>query len=194
MLTTGQRRLSNTRRNASLFQLHGFDGAHPVTAPKFGAAAGRNASFMRQGRPSTPDCRMNAAFRGQCPGAAASMAGLPAAECQLSLTQFPAWPKHGKAAFRAFAVSLGYITRSGGGWRRSQESPMHARCLSHDSPRRPASVWLMERGILALATAARAGWDMRRLRCWGCDPPPRRSCGAARAARALVQARSCCWA
>ena len=42
-------------------------GALPVTAPKFGAAAGRNAAFMRQGRPATPDCRMNAAFRGQCP-------------------------------------------------------------------------------------------------------------------------------
>ena len=41
---------------------------------------------------------------------------------------------------------------------------MTPRRLSHDSPRRPASVWLMQRGILALATPALAGWDSRRLR------------------------------
>ena len=43
--------------------------AHPGTAPKFRAAVGRNAAFMRQGSGLTPDCRINAAFRGQCPDA-----------------------------------------------------------------------------------------------------------------------------
>ena len=45
----------------------------------------------------------------------------PAAECQQSLTGHMKQPKHGKAAFRPSGVSLAYITRPGGGWRRSQE-------------------------------------------------------------------------
>jgi hypothetical protein len=43
--------------------------APPGTAPKFRAAVGRNAAFMRQGSGLTPDCRINATFRGQCPEA-----------------------------------------------------------------------------------------------------------------------------
>src|ERR1035441_8519785 len=35
--------------------------------------------------------------------------------------------KHRKAACRPSAVNLAYITRPGGGWRRSQEYPMYAR-------------------------------------------------------------------
>src|ERR1035438_8422280 len=45
----------------------------------------------------------------------------PAAECQPSPTHFPKGPKPWKAVFCRFTVSLAYITRSGGGWRRSQE-------------------------------------------------------------------------
>ena len=45
----------------------------------------------------------------------------PAAECQPSLTCNLKQPKHGKAAFRPSGVSLAYMTRPGGGWRRSQE-------------------------------------------------------------------------
>ena len=40
---------------------------------------------------------------------------------------------------------------------------MTPRRLSHDSPRRPASVALNKRSILALATRAMAGWDTHQL-------------------------------
>jgi hypothetical protein len=44
-------------------------GAHPGTAPEFRGAVRRNAAFMRQEWHFTHDCRINAAFRGQCPDA-----------------------------------------------------------------------------------------------------------------------------
>jgi hypothetical protein len=46
-------------------------GVNPGTAPRFRAAVGRNAAFMGQRSGLTPDCRINAAFRGQCPEALA---------------------------------------------------------------------------------------------------------------------------
>ena len=48
---------------------------------------------------------------------------LPAAQCPPSPSHPPKWPKHGKAAFRPLIVSLAFIARSGGGWRRHLESP-----------------------------------------------------------------------
>jgi hypothetical protein len=80
----------------------------------------------------------------------------PAAQCPPSLTHFPKWPKHGKAAFCRFTVSLDYISRSGGGWRRSQESPQEARFFADDSVE-----WL-----LGLPEGSRA------KRCPGSGPLP----------------------
>jgi hypothetical protein len=83
----------------------------------------------------------------QAGGKRSYMAGravLRGAQCQPSLTHFPKWRRHGKAAFRPSAVSLGYIIRLRGGWRRpweyqsylwrvSGECPARVRCVSHDS-------------------------------------------------------------
>ena len=68
-----KRRMAD-RRAARVARLTGCTataakGVHSGTAPKFRAAVGRNAAFMRQGSGLTPDCRINAAFRGQCPDA-----------------------------------------------------------------------------------------------------------------------------
>jgi hypothetical protein len=41
----------------------------------------------------------------------------------VSLTRFPEWLKDRKAAFRSSGVSLVYITRLCGGWKRPREDP-----------------------------------------------------------------------
>src|ERR1035441_3246874 len=49
-----------------------------------------------------------------------------------------------------------YITGSPDGWRRSQEYPMTARLVSHDSPSVPASALLMQLRILGLGEGSLA--------------------------------------
>ena len=63
-------------------------------------------------------------------------AGSPrsAAERQASLTQFPTWPKHAKAAFHPSAVSLACIARSSGGRRHLGESQSYPRRVSGEAP------------------------------------------------------------
>src|ERR1035441_4356760 len=92
----------------------------------------------------------------------------------------PAAPVPGPSDCRRLTVSMPYITGSPNGWRRSQESPMYARRLSHDSPGRPATVALNKRGILALPTPALAVRDTRRLRWCGCST---RTCAGRRMSR-----------
>jgi hypothetical protein len=99
----------------------------------------------------------------------------PAAGCPPSLTRFPKRPKARKAAFRPSAVSLAYITGSGGGWRGSREPesylrrvsgecPASVRRDSHHSPRRPASVWLVQLRL------------QRRVQIWDTFPPHNPKC------------------
>src|ERR1035438_4478865 len=59
---------------------------------------------------------------------------LPSVGCPPSLTCFPESPMHRKAAFRPSAAGLAYITRLGGGWRRSWEPESYPRRVSHVCP------------------------------------------------------------
>jgi hypothetical protein len=61
---------------------------------------------------------------------------LPAAESKLPLSHFPGWPKHGRAAFCPFIVSLANITLPGGRWRRASEYESYPRRgrVSGESP------------------------------------------------------------
>lgn len=88
----------------------------------------------------------------------------------------------GAAVIHPFSISLAYFTAFAGGYRRSQECPMYARRISHESPGRPASVrltdpcpavWMDSEGA---KTRRRSGYARRslmpRMEPYHALPPP----------------------
>jgi hypothetical protein len=84
----------------------------------------------------------------------------------------------GPGACRRLTVSLMYVTRPGGGWRRPREYESYLRRDSQEAPRHPASVWLMQLRFLSVKRTLQPRWaelsmaQVARRGCrWGARSP-----------------------